>query len=116
MTTLQVFVYGTLKCGGHNHRLLEKDTFLGEHRTPPRYTMYSLGSFPAVTRRGNTAIRGEVYRISKQTFARLDRLEGYPSFYNRVLIDTRYGKAWMYVMDDALHGHPIITSGNWRNP
>ncbi len=115
MSALQVFVYGTLKRGGHNHHLLEGDTFLGEHRTPPRYTMYSLGGFPAVVRHGNTAIQGEVYRISQQTFANLDRLEDYPSFYDRELIDTPYGKAWMYIMDDTLGEHPIVTSGNWRN-
>ena len=95
----KVFVYGSLKQGFGNHRLLESATFLGLDTTPPDYTMYSLGGFPGIIPKGNTPIQGEVYEVDQDQFERLDMLEGYPSFYNRKLIDTAHGDAWIYYLN-----------------
>lgn len=99
MAKKKVFVYGSLKQGYGNHPLIATGELLGEHITEPKYTMYSLGSFPAVTLRGDTGISGEVYAVDDETFARLDRLEGYPHFYDRTVIDTPHGEAWMYFLE-----------------
>ena len=113
---MKVFVYGTLKQGYHNHRLLAQATLLGEFTTPPNYTMYHLGGFPAVVMDGNTAIIGEVYEVDRQEFQQLDFLEGYPDFYTRDIIETDYGDAWMYHITDvsSLEHSPVVTSGNWE--
>ena len=110
---VKVFVYGTLKQGYGNHCLLEDSTFLGKCTTEPEFTLHSLYAFPAVLPFGNTAIKGEVYEVDDKTFKRLDRLEGYPSLYERIQIPTEYGDAWIYVMDSVSNLKPI-ESGEWE--
>ena len=117
------FVYGSLLSGGEgtkegafgNHRIIEDAKFLGEHITDAELTMVSLGGFPGVIENGDTAIIGEVYEVTNEIFSRLDRLEGYPTFYGRKQIKTAYGKAWIYLLPNSyLNGHSKIASGNWR--
>jgi gamma-glutamylcyclotransferase (GGCT)/AIG2-like uncharacterized protein YtfP len=62
---------------------------------------------------GTTAIQGEVYEVDEPTMDRLDMLEGYPSFYNRVEIPTDYGLAWMYYLDRSYATEQRINSGVW---
>ncbi len=73
-----VFVYGTLKRGGSNHLFLDRQHFLGEVRTQPGYTLYSLGDYPGMVRApGDTAgVTGELWNIDDGCLAELDRLEG----------------------------------------
>ena len=42
----RVFVYGTLKRGGSNHSFLAGQRYLGPARTPPGFTLHSLGDYP----------------------------------------------------------------------
>lgn len=107
---LRVFVYGTLKRGHYNHRLLEESEFLG--KSVIKGTMYNLGSFPALSLHGNTDIRGEVFAVDEPTMKRLDRLEGYPDFYDRQKVETSLGDAWVYTMDER-DGAPVVKSGEW---
>lgn len=110
----RVFVYGTLKKGYHNHLLLEDSEYLGPFVTEPEYTMHSLMAYPAVIPIGMTPITGEVYEVDKSTFKDLDRLEGYPSLYDRIAIYTDYGTAWMYVMPNgSVSRLRPIESGVW---
>lgn len=76
MTT--VFVYGTLKRGGSNHAFLSGQRFLGDARTTPGFTLYSLGDYPGMVRApGDTAgVTGELWVVDDACLAELDRLEG----------------------------------------
>lgn len=102
----RVAVYGTLKKGGHNHRLLNEAKYLGQDTTEAKYNLYSLGCFPAVTINGPKAIEIEVYEVSAAQLVRLNYLEGFvkensPSnFYNRIEIPTKFGYAYMYTIDN----------------
>lgn len=107
-----VFVYGTLKKGYGNHILLEESKYLGKYNTEPEFTMHSLRAFPAVLPFGNTSIKGEVYEVDSDTFKRLDRLEGYPSLYERIQIPTEYGDAWVYIMN-SVRDINVVESGEW---
>ena len=113
----RVFVYGTLKKGGGNHRLLNGCKFVGEHITENEHTMVDFGPFPAILEGGTTPITGEVYVINNSVAGDLDRLEGDPSMYQRKIIDTEYGKALVYYMKElgAHHKYGIIESGVWGN-
>lgn len=102
-----VFVYGTLKKGNHNHHLIAKANYCGKaHTTKSEYQMYHLGGFPGVTK-GDRVIYGEVYMVNEDVMKSLDRLEGHPSFYERILVPVGiYGdkkgeetstKAWIYI-------------------
>lgn len=84
-----VFVYGTLMKGGMNHFLMQyhKAQFIDSATTSfHKFNMISIGEdFPGIVT-GNGAIVGEVYMIDEKTLPVLDRLEGYPDFYNRIVI------------------------------
>ena len=106
-----VFVYGTLRRGrGNYQRLLTTSEWLGEH-VVSGWDMYDLGAFPAVIR-GTGDVTGDVFRVSPATFNRLDMLEGYPRFYDRELIRTPVGDAWVYCHNETPSNRPI-PSGDW---
>lgn len=93
----KVFVYGTLKKGHGNHRLLRQSRYLGRCYVEGKWGMVNLGAFPAVVEAETpTKIFGEVYLIDTKTLMSLDILEGYPTFYTRTKVDTPWKKAWMY--------------------
>lgn len=108
-----VFVYGTLRRGGDNHYMLADSNFLGRYTTEPRYTMFRLGQFPAVVARGDTAIHGEIYRVSDEVFALLDELECYPSVFSRQIIHTPAGDTWMYLYNRLVGTEHMVPHGDW---
>jgi gamma-glutamylaminecyclotransferase len=123
----RVFVYGTLMRGFGNHRLLSNSIFVREARTVPIFEMISLGGFPAILAGGKTSIVGEVFDVGHATLAQLDRLEGHPHFYERMLIalesgnelDTwSGGKVYAYVLSRGRmrfgRTDPVVASGSWR--
>lgn len=115
----KVFVYGTLKRGfGNYERILENSsTFLGEYTSKEKYSMLNFGPFPGVLLNGKGKIKGEVFEVDNNTFKRLDELEGYPHFYNRLEIDTIYGKAWMYYVsrdDEYTRDRDLVADGDWK--
>jgi gamma-glutamylcyclotransferase (GGCT)/AIG2-like uncharacterized protein YtfP len=117
-TTLYA-VYGTLRQGfGNYERLLNnKDCeFLGSERTKPEFTMVSLGGFPGVIPGGQESITIEVFRVNNPQIERqLDYLEGYPSFYDKMTIETSFGPANMYILDGSyLSRNPKVESGDWK--
>ena len=97
----KVFVYGTLKTGGALRGMdaISMDSVLvGRAKTEyPDYDMIDLGSFPGVIS-GTKFIQGEVWEVNEDTFQVLDQIEGYPDFYDRKLVHTTEGKAWMYYL------------------
>jgi gamma-glutamylaminecyclotransferase len=111
-----VFTYGTLLKGEVNHHLLAQARFVAEGRTEPCFELFDLGSFPAMSTGGETAVLGEVYAVDDATLARLDRLEGHPSFYQRAKIRLEGGQeVETYLMDRArMRGRAPIASGDWR--
>ena len=95
-----VGVYGTLKRGFGNHRLLETADFLGECIFSGA-EMYTNGGFPIVFD-GKYDILGEVYRVNPTVMRSLDGLEGEGSMYKRRQIPLRVLQpkqeltAWVY--------------------
>lgn len=86
---IRVFVYGTLKRGGGNHSYLAGQQFLGAARTPPGFTLYSLGDYPGMVRApADTAgVAGELWAVDVGCLLRLDELEGVAEkLYKRVAI------------------------------
>lgn len=96
-----VFVYGTLKRGHRANMKLARETFMGVGVTKDTFAVFGQGFPMALFYHKGHPLRGEVYRIENvETFGRLDYYEGYPSFYNRTVIDVLLGdetvKAWIY--------------------
>jgi gamma-glutamylcyclotransferase (GGCT)/AIG2-like uncharacterized protein YtfP len=97
-----VFVYGTLKSGHSNNRLLSTATLIGEGVTEGLFTLVNSGYPLAVPPHGQTTsiimpVRGEVWQIdSPNTLRRLDILEGHPRNYYRTLEKVNGQLVWMY--------------------
>ena len=109
----RIFVYGTLKRGQRNAHHMHGAQYVGRHVTERIYSMYEFGGYPAVCRDGRHAISGEIYRISDRHFEILDVFESYPEFYQRIEIPTRWGDAWMYIVEPALCRGRDLVIGSW---
>ena len=110
-----VFVYGTLKRGFHNYK-----NFLEPlEPTPAKLSGFKLHSGPGFpyANYGTGEIQGEIYEIDDAKLYNLDRLEGVPNHYRRVLcypeVDGKTLECWIYISDYAAN-YPEIESGNWR--
>ncbi len=114
----RVAVYGTLKRGLANHRLLAGAPFLGSDRLTT-LTLYDLGPYPAALERPSEGVEVEVYAVNARELARLDQLEDYNpdaperSLYIRKPMATRHGEAWIYLYNQPIRGARAITRGGW---
>lgn len=89
-----VFVYGTLKQGYGNNRLLQNADFIGDAVTVEKYRMLH-GGFPIVLDdQQKFQIHGELYRVTDHQLRNCDSLEGYHgegrhNMYDRKTIKVR---------------------------
>jgi gamma-glutamylcyclotransferase (GGCT)/AIG2-like uncharacterized protein YtfP len=101
---IRLFVYGTLKSGHHNSRLLSRvgAKFMGSDTITGPFDMVSLGGFPGVVYdnrcKGAMSVFGEVYHFDPDGLETFDWLEGYPRFYGRTKFRTDFmdKRVWMY--------------------
>jgi len=111
-----VAVYGTLKRGYGNHRVMEMDggTFVAEALTVQPYKMYGGYGFPRVVdelRDDNIQVTVEVFEC--EDVKHMDRLEGHPHFFERKEIDVYVpGMDGEEVMTAWMYFHPPISNGN----
>jgi len=94
----KIFVYGTLKSGHHNHRLLHGQEFIGQAETCDLKVMHCTG-IPFLHDYGGYYyndklckghhVTGEVYLVDKQALQMMDALEGHPRWYRRCPIRLR---------------------------
>ena len=92
---MKVAVYGTLRKGFGNNRLLESSKFVGEGKIDNNWSLFvpvvddKMVSFPyAVEETSDEGFVCEVYEIDDKTLKSLDYLEGYPSFYDRKEVEV----------------------------
>jgi gamma-glutamylcyclotransferase (GGCT)/AIG2-like uncharacterized protein YtfP len=111
-----VLVYGTLRASQSNHYWLKTADFLGACKLDNGYALYDLGLYPALIKDHDSTLPlyGEVYKVDGLTLQALDRLEEYPTLYDRHLISTVWGKAWLYVYQLSIQGCPQIMKGDWN--
>lgn len=109
---IRVFVYGTLKNGRGNHRLLANSKFLGRCYIEGAWRLISLGGFPGLVYKPDLSMEkvvGEVYQVDQDTLQSLDWLEGHPRFYERSKVATPFKNAWAYFLPaEYLEKYPII--------
>ena len=124
--TTTVFVYGTLKKGQGNNRLLVKHRaeFLGRAVTTTPFRMWGWG-FPWIVRAEPTDpaagyVSGELWRVNAACLEDLDALEGNGRMYQRQLIAVRdeagrvmhaEGYVWLRNTDD---GNAVAPRGDGR--
>ena len=73
-----IFVYGTLKRNGCNHRHLSAQKFLGEARTVAGFRLFEAGGFPGMVASPSDreGVTGEVWSVDAASLAHLDDFEG----------------------------------------
>lgn len=114
-----VSCYGSLRRGMSNHQYyLSSSEYKGTFSTEPEYTLHSLSYYPGLKLDGNTSIVMEVYEVDEETLKNLNRLEGYypgekATFYDRIEINTPWGKAFTYIYVNPLPKESIVESGDW---
>ena len=74
-----VFVYGTLRMGYSNHRLIIDCRFIDEGRTVKEYAMYANGIPYVSENEAVSQIYGELYLVNPRILLTLHMLEGQPS-------------------------------------
>lgn len=118
--TSLLLVYGTLRYGMPNNRLM-KD--LVEHgRATVKGTLYLSGFLPMLGK-GEDTVVGEVYEIPDEArWDRLDVLEGHPNWYQREVVDAlredgQTVRVWVYFMRPELleteHRKVRLESGDY---
>jgi len=106
--THRVAVYGTLKKGYGNHRLLADSEFIGKAKTEYTYPLLVNGLPYLYDEMGvGEQVRLEVYDVDDKTFADLDSLEGHPTFYERrktwvQMDDWSKTECWVYFINQEL--------------
>jgi len=125
MTKL-VAVYGTLKRGFGNHRVLEMDNgeYVGTGRTVKPWTMYGGHGFPRVVeqeRSDGVGVHVELFECPD--VSNMDMLEGHPRFFERkevevaIYNDTEIQEvvtAWMYFHPPISNSHAELQEdGVW---
>tara|TARA_Y100001938_G_C8056410_1_gene414624 strand:+ start:1095 stop:1451 length:357 start_codon:yes stop_codon:yes gene_type:complete len=109
-----VFVYGTLKQGRGNHRLLKSSTYVGEGITKKKYIMFKLGIPYVSEKQEHSNIQGEIYKVTPSVMRKLDLLEGHPNWYYRkvvdiVLNDGKEKSAYIY-FNNSMNGSSLVVN------
>jgi gamma-glutamylcyclotransferase (GGCT)/AIG2-like uncharacterized protein YtfP len=100
---INAFVYGSLKSGFENHRVIAGCQLVEDRaEIAGCFDMVDLGAYPALMPGEPDCVRGEAYRIDAMDLVALDRLEGYPRFYSREIVITQGGNVcWVYFMNKS---------------
>ncbi len=111
-----VFVYGTLKRGCCNHKLLKG--FKGIEAQAPGIELHEGPGYPYAIRGEGTTF-GELYYVDLNTLKELDALESHPDYYRRekttviLLPNNEPIDAWIYLNNEAKRW-PKIKNGIWK--
>lgn len=112
-----VAVYGTLKRGACNHRLLAGSRWLGPLLLSG-LRLHDLGPYPMAVACTDPGARvlAELYAVSAAVLAELDVLEDHPREYERQLLPLGDGRqAWVYLGRPAqVRGCAELADGCWR--
>ena len=119
-----VFVYGTLRRGGRNdiNRLAPAPEYVGMGEV--QGVLYHIDRYPGLTLGGEEAVTvvGEVYRITPQLEAVLDRIERIQDsadseYFKRevdIAVDGRPMECLLYeVNPQRVRGRTVIGHGDW---
>lgn len=109
-------VYGSLRQNHGNNRLLRNSEHLSTEIINIPYRMISLGGFPGlIPSEENNDIVVEVWSVDKDTYRNVEYLEGWPSFYQKAVVNTSVGEGEVYVLESQRYqsGYPSVESGDW---
>jgi gamma-glutamylcyclotransferase (GGCT)/AIG2-like uncharacterized protein YtfP len=107
---VQLFVYGSLKCGRKHHSELRGAPLVASVATVPKYELLNLGAYPALSV-GSEVVHGELYAVESDTLILLDDFEG--EAYRRAEVELEDGtRAQAYFLRDPGE-FPKVPGGRW---
>lgn len=115
---IHVLTYGTLRVGEPNWAgfLSTRSQHLGTY-TIDGYSLWTPhGGFPYAIPDPEGAIVTDLFLVSPEIFFALDRLEGYPTHYDRERVDLEGLKPWIYIAANPgmIRSNAVkIESGDW---
>ena len=112
-----ICVYGSLRAGKGNNRLLRDSELLSTEVINIPYRMVSLGGFPGlIPSDENHDIVVEIWEVNDYTYRSVECLEGFPSFYQKALVPTSLGEVEVYVLESPRYqsGYDAVESGDWN--
>ena len=83
-------------------------------------TLYDTGcGFPAFQPEGDNTVAAELIEIPFEDWEAVDRLEGYPRLYDRLMFPAKLADGtdttgWVYVMHNLPEMAQVIESGSWK--
>lgn len=122
-----IFVYGTLRPGQHNYHFVQAHVQYAIPAEAPNLQLYDLGHFPMAFMQAGT-VYGHVLWLApvayKSVLNQLDKLEGHPFFYERVVWqvlqkapgqEPMWVSVWVYVgtQPERYTTYPHIIGGDW---
>lgn len=111
---MYVAVYGTLRAGESNHSRLGGAKRLGDTFRLPGFRLYGVNfSFPYATPAEGESIVVELYEINDEILQELDWLEGYPSHYNRKVVNVGDVDAYVYFTNEVPDCLLPFSTGDW---
>lgn len=112
----RLFAYGSLLPGERDHELLHAAEAVADAATAPAYHLVDLGPFGAMVRGGSLSIVGVLYRVERETLARIDIRKEHPVLFQREEITLADGStAETYVMSlEQVRGRRRLKTGDWR--
>ena len=118
MNTVKLIVYGTLMSGERNHRFCRNAVSITSCTITG--TLYDTGyGFPAFVPEGENMVAAELIEIPFEDWEAVDRLEGYPRLYDRLMFPAKLENGtevsgWVYVMHNLSEMAQVIESGSWK--
>ena len=118
MNTVKLIVYGTLMSGESNHRFCRNAVSITSCTVTG--TLYDTGyGFPAFVPEGENMVAAELIEIPFEDWEAVDRLEGYPRLYDRLMFPAKLADGtdttgWVYVMHNLPEMAQVIESGSWK--
>ena len=116
--TVLIAAYGTLRSDERNERFCRNA--ISRRSATISGTLYDTRwGFPAFVPKGKTNVTVELIEIPIRDWADVDRLEGYPRLYDRVLTDFRFffndtATTEIYTMNHLPEQAKVIPSGDWK--
>lgn len=117
----KLLVYGSLMEGLGLHAALRKSLRVGFDLKPKvrGWQLVDLGAFPgAIPGTETQFIVGELYAVTSDALRELDRVEGVPTFYDRVRVSADGHEAWMYALSNEFLQFNTpkqrVPGGDWR--
>ena len=119
MKSVNLIVYGTLRRGEPNSHFCRNAMSISPCEI--QGTLYDTGwGFPAFVPEGKGIVKAEFVVLPESDWPAIDRLESYPTLYDRRKIGARLPNGsveigWVYIMNNLPAGARVTPGGDWRN-